>query len=133
MLPSAILLAYLQDTKVSDRRLCSGSIHSVLVSHHTLGIDLWLYTSQGCLGSKDSRCALHQLRQFLPWQWSAQLVRRYYDSLYAYANGMDTSARPTKENGPYRSVLVRKLCHGQQHCPHCISCSRVESWVRHTM
>lgn len=133
MLPSAILLAHLQDAKFSDSRLCSGSIHSVLVYRLTLGIDLWLYTSQGCLGSNDSRCALHQLRQFLPWQWSAQFVRRRCYSLYAYANGVDTSARPAKETSPDCSVFIRKLCHGQQHCPHCISHSRVKSWVGHTM
>ena len=41
-------------------------------------------------------------------------------------------ARP-KENRPYCSVFTRKLCGGQQYCPHCISRGRVESWVRHTM
>ena len=133
MLPSAVLLAHLQDTKVSNSRLCSGSIHSVLVSRHTLGIDLWLYTSQGCLGSNDSRCALHQLQQILPWQWSAQFVRRFYDSLYAYTNGVVTSARSAKENSPYCSVLIRDLCHGQQHYPLHIPCSRHKSWVRYTM
>ena len=133
MLPSAILLAHLQDTKLSDSRLCSGSIHSVLVSRHTLGIDLWLYTSQGCLEPNDSRCALHQIRRFLPWQWSAQFIRRCYYSLYAYANGVDTSARPAKESSPHCSIFIRKLCHGQQHCPHCISHRRVKTWGGHTM
>ena len=111
MLPSAILLAYLQDTKFSDSHLCSGSIHSVLVPRHTLGIHLWLYTSQGCLVSNDSRCALHRLQQILPWQWGTHFVRRFWYSSYAYTNGVDTSARPAKETSPYCSFLIRKLCH----------------------
>ena len=59
MLPLVILLAHLQDARIQNRRLCSGSIYSMLVSHHALSIHLWVYTRQGCLEPKAVRRALH--------------------------------------------------------------------------